>query len=200
MSKATHDGHCQVCGSRQRLPQGVLAKHGYDVRFGFFNGTCYGSAHLPFQKDITLVHEAIGREEEHKARLVALAADYRNPEHSVNSGDTAQWHEYIPATWQTRRSSYQWREITITATPNAGGWTDFTFVTHDGRVANLRQHCIASLVGGANTVRDYVLALNELYAASLDRSIRDINHYLTWQRERIAGWKPTDLLPREGGK
>jgi len=52
---ATHDGHCQVCGSRQRLPQGKLAKHGYTHAVGFFSGTCYGSEALPFEQDKSLV-------------------------------------------------------------------------------------------------------------------------------------------------
>jgi len=41
----THKGHCQVCGRVQAVStnDNLIAKHGYDVQFGFFNGTCKGS-------------------------------------------------------------------------------------------------------------------------------------------------------------
>lgn len=54
MKKAgTHLGHCQACGRQQVVEaSGLMAKHGYVVAgFGFFNGTCYGSGHLPLEKD-----------------------------------------------------------------------------------------------------------------------------------------------------
>ena len=49
MAKATHYGTCQVCGRLQALPDGVLAKHGYDVEFHFFRGVCPGAAHKPLE-------------------------------------------------------------------------------------------------------------------------------------------------------
>lgn len=47
--KATHYGTCQICNSLQKAPGGRLAKHGYDVQYGFFNGICRGSHELPYE-------------------------------------------------------------------------------------------------------------------------------------------------------
>ena len=47
--KATHYGTCQICNSLQKAPGGRLAKHGYDVAYGFFNGICRGSHELPYE-------------------------------------------------------------------------------------------------------------------------------------------------------
>jgi hypothetical protein len=47
--KATHYGTCQICNSLQKAPGGFLAKHGYDVQYGFFNGICRGSHELPYE-------------------------------------------------------------------------------------------------------------------------------------------------------
>jgi hypothetical protein len=49
--RATHQGHCQACGRIQRLPLGILAKHGYTVDWGFFNGVCCGSDRKPLESD-----------------------------------------------------------------------------------------------------------------------------------------------------
>ena len=52
---ATHYGTCQLCGSLQKAPGGRLAKHGYDVAYGFFNGVCRGSHELPYEVSCDLL-------------------------------------------------------------------------------------------------------------------------------------------------
>lgn len=58
MTKATHNGTCQVCGAEQAVnpSTGKLAKHGYSVEWGYFNGACSGGDELPMQinKDLAL--------------------------------------------------------------------------------------------------------------------------------------------------
>jgi hypothetical protein len=49
-TKATHYGTCQLCGSLQKLPNGVLAIHGYQVDWNQFHGICHGAGHLPFEQ------------------------------------------------------------------------------------------------------------------------------------------------------
>lgn len=53
--KATHYGTCQICNSLQKAPGGHLAKHGYDVAYGFFNGVCCGSHELPYEVSCDLL-------------------------------------------------------------------------------------------------------------------------------------------------
>ena len=64
--RATHNGTCQVCGNIQAVKSnGRLAKHGYTVEYGFFNGTCRGSDELPLEHDRELADatmESVGRE------------------------------------------------------------------------------------------------------------------------------------------
>lgn len=62
MAKAsTHTGICQACGRRQAVHviTGMIAKHGYTTEYGFFNGTCGGSDHLPLELDTKVNVETI---------------------------------------------------------------------------------------------------------------------------------------------
>tara|TARA_R110002072_G_scaffold218270_1_gene375990 strand:- start:81 stop:935 length:855 start_codon:yes stop_codon:yes gene_type:complete len=57
----THRGHCQACGRTQAVDvnHNLIAKHGYTVDFGFFNGVCNGSDNAPLQVEKTLTEETI---------------------------------------------------------------------------------------------------------------------------------------------
>ena len=59
MRKATHMGTCQVCGSHQKLPKGLLSLHGYTTRYGFFEGTCPGSSWAPWELSKDLAEQNI---------------------------------------------------------------------------------------------------------------------------------------------
>ena len=57
MKQATHNGTCQICGSLQALPGGVLSKHGYTVEHGWFEGVCPGAKHAPLELDRAFADE-----------------------------------------------------------------------------------------------------------------------------------------------
>lgn len=60
MSKATHNGTCQACGRVQAVKaNGLLAKHGYTVDYGYFNGTCSGSDSKPLEQETSLNIEIV---------------------------------------------------------------------------------------------------------------------------------------------
>lgn len=61
MSKATHNGTCQSCGRSQAVnaKTGRLAKHGYTVDYGYFNGTCAGSDSQPLELETSLNVETV---------------------------------------------------------------------------------------------------------------------------------------------
>jgi len=67
----THKGHCQVCGDVHAVDNthNGLAKHGYDVTWGFFNGTCNGADNLPIQLDRTLADTTITNLDEEANKL-----------------------------------------------------------------------------------------------------------------------------------
>lgn len=46
-------GNCQYCGSVQAVVKGKMAKHGYTVEEGWFNGVCPGDRYMPMQNEIT---------------------------------------------------------------------------------------------------------------------------------------------------
>lgn len=59
--KATHKGTCQICGRQHKVNTntGMLAKHGYTIDFGWFNGTCTGSDNLPYEKSCDMTKKSI---------------------------------------------------------------------------------------------------------------------------------------------
>ena len=64
-NKSTHYGTCQLCGSSQKLPSGVLAQHGYQIHWHQFSGICKGSGHLPFEQSKDVAEKQIVRSEEY---------------------------------------------------------------------------------------------------------------------------------------
>ena len=57
----THRGHCQACGRVQAVDttNNLLAKHGYTVDFGYFNGVCTGSDRKPLEIDKSFTEQTI---------------------------------------------------------------------------------------------------------------------------------------------
>lgn len=66
-TKATHYGTCQLCGSLQKLPDGVLALHGYQVDWNQFHGICHGAGQLPFEQSKDFAEAQIKRSEDYLA-------------------------------------------------------------------------------------------------------------------------------------
>ena len=66
-TKATHYGTCQLCGSLQKLPNGVLAIHGYQVAWSQFHGTCHGTGQLPFEQSKDAAEAQLKRSEQYLA-------------------------------------------------------------------------------------------------------------------------------------
>jgi hypothetical protein len=66
-TKATHYGTCQLCGSLQKLPDGVLALHGYQVDWNQFHDICHGAGQLPFEQSKDVAEAQLKRSEEYLA-------------------------------------------------------------------------------------------------------------------------------------
>jgi hypothetical protein len=58
---ATHRGCCQLCGKAHKVDvkTGLIAEHGYTVQWGWQNGSCAGSHHLPIEKSKVLVEKVV---------------------------------------------------------------------------------------------------------------------------------------------
>lgn len=77
MTKATHNGTCQLCGRLQAVKaNGRIAKHGYQVKWNQFLSTCEGSDAMPLEKSKVLVGEHI---EYLQGRSAALDAEAAGP-------------------------------------------------------------------------------------------------------------------------
>lgn len=59
--KATHNGTCQACGAVHAVnaKTGRLAKHGYTVKWGYFDGVCMGADELPMEHDTEVAERVI---------------------------------------------------------------------------------------------------------------------------------------------
>jgi hypothetical protein len=74
-NKATHRGTCQACGRVQAVWQGSIAKHGYTVDWGHFNGVCQGAHALPMEQQTTLTVSIIAIATKSAERSEQLAVD-----------------------------------------------------------------------------------------------------------------------------
>lgn len=79
----THRGTCQACGHVQASANAnaLIAKHGYTVDWGYFNGTCQGSDKAPAEHDVTLTRNVI-------AFCTETAADHDEEIADLKSGKT----------------------------------------------------------------------------------------------------------------
>lgn len=65
-------GHCQCCG-RVHAASGYVAKHGYTVNYGFFNGVCPGHRYLPLEKDRSAADRSANAMDHMAVRLLRQA-------------------------------------------------------------------------------------------------------------------------------
>lgn len=68
-------GNCPYCGNEQAvLKNGKMSKHGYTVKFGWFNGVCRGENHKPMQiqREVT---DGLVRDVREEVRLLTSYAD-----------------------------------------------------------------------------------------------------------------------------
>ena len=199
MKSATHKGACQICGSTQMLPDGVLAKHGYTVRWGFFSGTCSGSGRLPFEQSTDAIAEAIAHVKKQIASTKAEILRYEDLSDPVNDGTKVWVHVYA--------GGYQWVKAQL---------HDFVVNAEYGRPL---YSCRYTTVEPVRTRRDmkpltdrveaydqawqlasvpeWARFLNRKYAtAVLAKANTSRQVWLKWQAERVATWAPKPLTPR----
>jgi hypothetical protein len=187
MSKATHNGTCQICGASQKLPGGRLSQHGYTTKWGFFSGVCTGAHGLPFEQSTDLIERAIKNVEGWHADVeleiaeLATATDFVWL--NVHANHTSSWVRVALADLTTRPHS----------NPKL---TEVVYIAEGARrpieVAVLHP---ASEYAPGTTLRDGLTKRNALYAAHLARVQQARVDYIAWQKARVASWKPSELTP-----
>lgn len=206
-NKATHDGTCQICGHFQKLPNGLLAKHGYTKQWGFFSGTCTGSDGKPFEQSTDLIEAAIARAEADLAETCKRSEALKNGE--LREDGKAYHHVYRVATSRYDRGGYRWELVGLEMTSKTydegtpDEWTmhSFRYVAENPNTLGAGgRHCeIQNGYGDdrAKSIDEMRVKMNTRYAkAELDSRADMLRNYIKWQRERIANWKPMPLKER----
>lgn len=188
--RATHSGTCQLCGRLQKLPNGLMAKHGYTVQWGFFEGTCPGSDAQPFELSKDLIAERI----EWAARRASSL--HRDAEDAEEHRDMVWVHEHVPAKFHggRRLSGYAfWRGIPREQVEIRTGYS--TTVHWIGKDGEKRQDIVRE-----TRVRHWevtkvdedraVTLLNRAYATKLRGDAAKVGEYRDWLIERIKDWAP----------
>lgn len=185
--KATHRGTCQVCSRVQKLPNGVLAKHGYQVLGGFFEGTCFGSGHLPLEQDKTLVEESIRWAAERWIETSAMARIWASP-----ATEPKLWYNvWIPQTARRIGGYSQWQHCEMKVEPDG-----YVRVFMD---KEWRRGSTYSLF--AKNDDDLLRLATESHANYIERHLqpkmRELNRYCKDQQRRIDTWHKKPLMPIE---
>lgn len=190
--KATHSGHCQACGSLQKLPKGKLSLHGYSVTYGFFNGVCRGAKHEPFEKSCALVATFI---EEAKARLVTVQAFVKKLR--MPATEAKCWVSNYEGAKQYF-NGYVMRYVTITeevVTHDTFSYSKFSYVANGQNGQKDVTHKLDNY-GSRDTLLELCSKKNADYAHSIEqRDVTNLRKYIAWQTERVATWKEAELLP-----
>ena len=75
MAKGKYIGTCQACGRNHVVKAGgVMAKHGYTVDWGYFNGVCGGSDERPLELDREYADRCVVLYKAEAERLMAITA------------------------------------------------------------------------------------------------------------------------------
>ncbi len=185
---AEYYGRCQACDRLQKLPDGVLAKHGYQVigrgNQGYFAGTCKGSGHNPYEEDCTWIKNfLIPQAKDEENRLIEFISELR-----LTPKEPKAYHQCYG-----RFGSY-WQEVQI--------------LMIDGR-AHLQLPVNEYDKNGLTPLSRYTwlprfesdllkvaAAMNEYFIEhDVKYDLRRIQNYIIWQESRVADWKLRPLPP-----
>ena len=189
MAKATHSGTCQICGGFQKLPNGVLSQHGYTVQWGWFNGICSGSKNLPFEQSIALIEEQIVFVKRKIERTREAVQEL------INDKGTKAWvHHYIKGIlYSTGRYVWSYAQLETHKRNPESEYTAYNYFTYEDKKKE-----IAGSFHTCNSLEDVARLCNTKYISyKLTKDIASMEDYITWQEERTANWKPSELTPVE---
>lgn len=138
MTKATHNGTCQACGRNQAVKaDGRLAKHGYTVDYGYFNGTCSGAEHAPLEKDTA-----------HNVDVVAAVRNWADQQEQLSNGniktvpirvkDTDSTDRYARKTIQRNREDFIATQRSDWQKDEQQKWDDFASKKFDEKIESVR--------------------------------------------------------------
>lgn len=202
--KSTHSGHCQACGSLQKLPNGKMSLHGYTVDHGYFSGVCQGAKELPFELSCALIKKFIVSAKAHLASIEATQHALRQPATST----TCWVRPYMSGNYRGFKGGYVWMQAEVRT--DDASWEGFNSTrdvaehrtsivftnTHPRcnereRNTQLERGMYKSKV----SLLDVATTQNFSRAEFLEREAHSMRRYIAWQTERVSSWKLAELLP-----
>jgi len=73
-------GNCQCCGRQQAIVNGLMSKHGYTIKDGWFSGVCSGRNYAPIQVSRTTTDKIIADISAEIPELIAKAEQVKSGE------------------------------------------------------------------------------------------------------------------------
>lgn len=158
-------GSCQVCEKVHKINEhGVLAKHGYRVRFGFFEGVCPGSGEKPYELSCEFLRKHIVN--------VSQGIEKLNIVLETLSENTTESYLRLYSNGHHHWSKGQVVEVD----------GDFYFDNGSSRV------CLRTYQVYAQSVVDAVKILNKIKSKSVAQQIRQTSRYIEYQQKRVDLW------------
>jgi hypothetical protein len=201
--KATHNGECQICGSEQKLPHGVLSLHGYTVDHGWFNGTCSGAKGQPYELSCDLIQAAV---DSTKASIITYTAfaeelavttdyvwvnvSYRGVRGRSLARRAWEKHDASSIIVHTKVFSTDYELVTYFVEPEHILEADKgAYMTDQNTQAykNLVPH------GHVDSLDEAVIKANQHYLLVIKNTISQMETFVKWQEGRIANWELKEL-------
>lgn len=183
------------------LPGGVLSKHGYTRKWGFFNGVCAGAGHAPFEQSKDLIAGAIKNIEAQIKEVSAQIAELENFDSKINGQETAKRRLY------SSYLGYYWADVKVVEfeTKNLHAnepgseplfyYNAKTLESKEGAKPERLETYDASWK--LSSVRHFVHFLNSKYAKEeLRKQNASRRDWIKWQTGRLANWTPKPLTER----
>lgn len=187
------------------LPGGVLSKHGYTVKWGFFSGVCGGSHQQPFELSKDLIAGAVANIEKQIKEVSAEIAELENLDSEINGKDTAQKHNYnsyLGYIWETVKvvefegHNLYHDEPTMPVTMVYSAKALVEKKSTDTKEPKPDRIETYSESFNLSSVRHFVWYLNCKYAKHLRQQNSSRRDWINWQTGRLANWAVQPLKER----
>lgn len=183
------------------LPGGVLSKHGYTVKWGFFSGVCAGAHQLPFEISKDAIAGVITSVEAQIKLVSAEIAELENLDSEINGKETAWLHVYGTYTgyiWKTAKVvEFEGRNLYADEPAHAPVMVYYAKTLVEGEPeAKPKKLETYDQSFNLSSVRHHVHYLNCKYAKHLRQQNSSRRDWVTWQQGRLANWAPKPLVER----
>lgn len=183
---ATHNGTCQNCERKQKLPDGMLSKHGYQVAgYGFFNGVCWAAGELPYEMSCDCIkNKIIPMLQTHITNLTAFKKKLMKP--------ATEPKGY----WQVSMGfMYIWQKIELVISEQ--GNQEMIIPASNNRPAkHWPVSCYSCYFKAGKTLLETATNMNKYYSEKIQQEIRYTKRQLEHQQKRVVEWKirPLELI------